>query len=53
LLELNSPERPAEYRLGLQNLYVLTRYNRSLFYALTVADLADALRAARPRAAAK
>ena len=53
LLELNSPERPAEYRVGLQNLYVLTRYNRSLFYALTVADLADALRAARPRPAAK
>jgi membrane-bound lytic murein transglycosylase B len=49
LLELNSPARPAEYRLGLQNLYVLTRYNRSLFYALTVADLAEALRAARPR----
>jgi membrane-bound lytic murein transglycosylase B len=53
LLELNSPARPAEYRLGLQNLYVLTRYNRSLFYALTVADLAEALRAARPRPAAK
>jgi len=53
LLELNSPARPAEYRLGLQNLYVLTRYNRSLFYALTVSDLADALRAARPRAAAR
>jgi membrane-bound lytic murein transglycosylase B len=53
LLELNTPERPAEYRLGLQNLYVLTRYNRSLFYALTVADLAEALRGARPRAAAK
>ncbi|HET9736350.1 MAG TPA: lytic murein transglycosylase, partial [Burkholderiales bacterium] len=53
LLELSSPERPVEYRLGLQNLYVLTRYNRSLFYALTVADLADTLRAARPRPAAK
>jgi membrane-bound lytic murein transglycosylase B len=53
LLELNSPERPAEYRLGLQNLYVLTRYNRSLFYAFTVADLAEALRAARPRATAR
>jgi membrane-bound lytic murein transglycosylase B len=53
LLELNTPERPAEYRLGLQNLYVLTRYNRSLFYALTVADLADALRVARARGAAK
>ena len=53
LLELNSPERPAEYRVGLQNLYVLTRYNRSLFYALTIADLAEALRAARPRGAAR
>ena len=53
LLELNTPERPAEYRLGLQNLYVLTRYNRSLFYALTVADLADALRAVRPRSTSK
>ncbi|HEX5093956.1 MAG TPA: lytic murein transglycosylase B [Burkholderiales bacterium] len=50
LLRLDSPERPAEYRLGLQNLYVLTRYNRSLFYALSVSDLADTLRAERRRA---
>jgi len=47
LLRLVTPERPAEYRLGLQNFFVLTRYNRSLFYALSVSDLADALRAAR------
>ncbi len=49
LLALRSPERPAEYRLGLQNFYVLTRYNRSTFYAMAVSDLADALRAARDR----
>ena len=51
LLELLTPERPAEYRLGLQNFYVLTRYNRSVFYAMAVADLAETLRTARARAA--
>jgi len=55
LLELRSPERPAEYRLGLQNFYVLTRYNRSVFYAMAVSDLAETLRAARakPKPAAR
>lgn len=47
LLKLETPERPADYRIGLHNLYVLTRYNRALFYALSVADLAEALRAGR------
>jgi membrane-bound lytic murein transglycosylase B len=47
LLKLETPERPADYRIGLHNLYVLTRYNRSLFYAFSVADLAEALRAGR------
>jgi membrane-bound lytic murein transglycosylase B len=51
LLKLATPERPADYRIGLHNLYVLTRYNRSLFYAFAVADLAEALRAARRSAA--
>jgi membrane-bound lytic murein transglycosylase B len=49
LLQLETPQRPDHYRIGLQNLYVLTRYNRSVFYALSVADLAEALRAARGR----
>ena len=49
LLELRSPDKPAEYRLGLQNFYVLTRYNRSVFYAMAVSDLADTLRDARAR----
>jgi membrane-bound lytic murein transglycosylase B len=54
LLRLQTPERPADYRLGLQNFYVLTRYNRSLFYGMSVTELADELRAARrkPRAGA-
>jgi membrane-bound lytic murein transglycosylase B len=47
LLVLQTPQRPDEFRLGLQNLYVLTRYNRSVFYATAVSDLAQALRAAR------
>ncbi|MGQ0651502.1 MAG: lytic murein transglycosylase B [Betaproteobacteria bacterium] len=34
----------SERRLGLHNFYVLTRYNRSHFYAAAVADLARALR---------
>lgn len=44
LIELETPQRPSEYRLGLQNFYVLTRYNRSTFYAAAVADLAKALK---------
>jgi membrane-bound lytic murein transglycosylase B len=34
-----------DYRVGLQNFYVITRYNRSAYYAAAVADLADALAA--------
>lgn len=47
LIDLATPEAPTEYRLGYQNFYVLTRYNRSSFYAAAVADLAAALRSAR------
>jgi len=50
LLRLETPERPDAFRVGLQNFYVLTRYNRSVFYALSVADLAEQLRAARRKA---
>ena len=49
LVELETPGQPTEYRMGLQNFYVLTRYNRSSLYASAVFDLAEALRsAARP-----
>ena len=42
----------SDYRVGLQNFYVITRYNRSAFYAAAVADLADAL-AARVQSAGR
>ena len=44
LVELPTPDRASEYRVTLQNFYVLTRYNRSAFYATAVAELAAALR---------
>lgn len=47
LIELESPGAPAEFRLGLRNFYVLTRYNRSSLYASAVADLAQELRGRR------
>jgi membrane-bound lytic murein transglycosylase B len=46
LVELANGERPSEYRVGLRNFYVLTRYNRSALYAAAVADLARELRKA-------
>lgn len=47
LIDLETPGAPTEYRLGLRNFWVLTRYNRSSFYAAAVTDLASALRARR------
>jgi membrane-bound lytic murein transglycosylase B len=47
LVELKSPDAPPAYRVGLHNFFVLTRYNRSGFYASAVSDLAAAVRAAR------
>jgi membrane-bound lytic murein transglycosylase B len=44
LIELASGERPSDFRIGLRNFYVITRYNRSAFYAAAVADLARELR---------
>ena len=48
LIDLPTPDAQVEYRLGFRNFYALTRYNRSNFYAAAVADLAAAIRAARP-----
>jgi membrane-bound lytic murein transglycosylase B len=47
LIELESPGAPSEYRLGLRNFYVITRYNRSVMYASAVTDLAEAIKARR------
>ena len=48
LIELETPGSPSEYRLGFDNFYVITRYNRSSLYASAVSDLAAALRARYP-----
>jgi membrane-bound lytic murein transglycosylase B len=45
IVDLPSPGRPTEYVLGLQNFYVLTRYNRSFFYALAVYQLGERVKA--------
>lgn len=44
LIDLVTPGEATEYWLGLQNFYVITRYNRSSFYAMAVNDLAEALK---------
>ena len=35
-----TPDKPSDYRVGLHNFWVLTRYNRSAFYASRGRDLA-------------
>jgi len=47
LVDLITPGVGTEYWLGFRNFYVITRYNRSSFYAMVVHDLARTLRAAR------
>jgi membrane-bound lytic murein transglycosylase B len=46
LIDLETPGEPTEYWVGLQNFYVITRYNRSSFYATAVVELARAIREA-------
>lgn len=47
LIDLITPNAMTEYRLGYRNFYVITRYNRSSFYAAAVMDLAAALHASQ------
>jgi membrane-bound lytic murein transglycosylase B len=52
LVDLETPGTSTAYWLGYRNFYVLTRYNRSSFYAMSVFELAETLRARRaPRPA--
>jgi membrane-bound lytic murein transglycosylase B len=46
LVELESPNAPPELWLGFRNFHAITRYNRSSFYAVSVIELANAVRAA-------
>ncbi|MCM8564769.1 lytic murein transglycosylase B [Thauera linaloolentis] len=47
LVDLETPGAVTEYWLGYRNFYVITRYNRSSFYAMSVFELAEALRQRR------
>lgn len=49
LIDLVSPDAATEYWVGFENFYVISRYNRSSFYAMSVFQLAEALREARNR----
>jgi len=46
-IDLPNGDDAPSYFLGAQNFYVITRYNRSSFYAMAVLELAQALRAGR------
>src|SRR5690606_32925319 len=45
LFDLPTPDADTEYWIGYRNFYVITRYNRSSFYAMAVFELAEAVRA--------
>lgn len=47
LIDLETPGADTEYWLGYRNFFVITRYNRSSFYAMSVFELAEALRLRR------
>lgn len=44
LIDLVTPSEGTEYWLGYRNFYVITRYNRSSFYAMAVYQLAEKLK---------
>lgn len=45
LIEFPNGEQASDYVLGAQNFFVITRYNRSSFYAMGVIELANRLKA--------
>jgi membrane-bound lytic murein transglycosylase B len=48
LIDLPNGDQATSYVLGAHNFYVITRYNRSYFYAMAVIDLALELKASQP-----
>jgi len=49
IFELPTPGKPSRFVAGFTNFEVVTRYNRSTFYASAVLELADAIRKAHTR----
>jgi membrane-bound lytic murein transglycosylase B len=47
IIELPTPGQPSKFVAGFTNFEVVTRYNRSTFYASAVLELGDAIRKAR------
>lgn len=47
LIDLQNGFEPTEYWLGTDNFFAIAKYNRSYFYAMSVIDLARAIRTAR------
>jgi membrane-bound lytic murein transglycosylase B len=53
LVDLQNATAPTEYWLGSNNVYAITQYNRSFFYAMAVNDLSRAVRSAHGDQAAQ
>ena len=49
LVDLQNGTNPTEYWLATNNFFAITHYNRSYFYAMSVAELGRAVAAARNR----
>jgi membrane-bound lytic murein transglycosylase B len=47
LVDLPTPDQPTLFWVGLENFYVITRYNRSTFYAMSVYDMAQQIKKRR------